>query len=98
MMISNDDVEFNGYYVRVASKKNGISPTSLHYWISVHTHTKHKEPLTLMTIEEDKEVVVWCKQMVGFGHGMELIQLKSIATQICQVKPNPFRDGFLGKS
>ena len=32
------------------------------------------------------------------GHGLELIQLKSNVAQICQTRPNPFKDGFLGKS
>lgn len=31
-------------------------------------------------------------------HGLELIQLKPTVAQICHGRPNPFRDGFLGKS
>ena len=32
------------------------------------------------------------------GHGLELIQLKSTIAQICQGRPSPFKDEFLGKS
>ena len=51
-----------------------------------------------MTIEEEEEVVVWCKDMVGMGHGMELIQLESTIVQIYQGGPNPFEDEFPRKS
>ena len=43
-------------------------------------------------------MVEWCKEMAQLGHGLELIQLKSTVTQICQGRPNPFKDGFPGKS
>lgn len=51
-----------------------------------------------MTEEEEAEVAEWCKEMAQLGHGLELIQLKSTVTQICQGRPNPFKDGFPGKS
>ena len=39
-----DDVEFNGYLIRVAMRKFGNAPTSLHYWLYGITHTKWKGP------------------------------------------------------
>ena len=48
-----------------------------------------------MIEEEEDEVVEWCKEMAQLGHGLELIQLKSIIAQICQGRSNPFKDGFL---
>ena len=54
--------------------------------------------MTIMIIEEEEEVVVWCKDMVGMGLGMELIQLKSTIVQIYQGGPNPFEDEFPRKS
>jgi hypothetical protein len=42
--------------------------------------------------------VVWCKEMVDMGHGLELIQQKENVAQICQSRPNPFKDGFPRKS
>ena len=51
-----------------------------------------------MTEDEEAEVVEWCKEMAQLGHGLELIQLKSTVSQICQGRPNPFKDGFPGKS
>lgn len=51
-----------------------------------------------MSKEEEGEVVEWCKEMDQLGHGIELIQLKSKFSQICQGRRNPFEDGFIGKS
>ena len=36
--------------------------------------------------------------MAWMGHGLDLIQLKSILVQICQGRWNPFKDGLPGKS
>ena len=60
-------------------------------------HTKNKGALTVMSTKEE-EVVFWCKEMVYMSHGMELIQLKLNVAQFFQSRPNPFRDGFPGKS
>lgn len=51
-----------------------------------------------MTKEEEVKLVEWCKEMAQLGHGLGLIQLKSIVSQVCQGRPNPFEDGFVGKS
>ena len=48
--------------------------------------------------QEEEEVVLWGKDMAQLGHGLELIQLKSTIAQIYQGRPNPFKDGFPGKS
>ena len=98
MLVAIDDIEFNGYSVWASAKKHGIPPSSIHYWINGLTHTKRRGPLTVMTEDEEAEVVEWCKEMAQLGHGLELIQLKSTVAQICQGRPNPFKDGFPGKS
>jgi len=98
MLVAIDDVEFNGYPVRVVTKKHGIAPVSLHYRINGLTHTKRKGPLTVLIEQEEEEVVVLCKEMTQLGPDLELIKLKSIVAQICQGRPNPFKDGFIGKS
>ena len=76
VMKAIDDVEFNGYSIRAIAKKYGIAPTSMHYWINGLTHTKRKGHLIMLTEQEEAKVVVWCKEMVDMGHGVELIQLK----------------------
>ena len=53
MLVSIDDIEFNGYSVRASAKKHGIPPSSIHYWINKMTHTNFREPLTVMTKEEE---------------------------------------------
>ena len=59
MLIAIDDVEFHGYYVQAYTKKHGISPTSIHYYINGLTHTKRKGPLRVMTAEDEEELVFW---------------------------------------
>jgi len=98
MLVAIDDIEFDGYLVHASANKHGIPPSSIHYWINVLTHTKRRGPLTVMIEEEEAEVVEWCKEMAQLGHGLELIQLKSTVAQIYQGRPNPFKDGFPGKS
>ena len=78
MLTAIDDIEFNGYSVRASAKKHGIPPSNIHYWINGLTHTKRRGPLTVMTEEEEAEVVQWCLEMAQLGHGLELIQLKSV--------------------
>ncbi|XP_057864226.2 uncharacterized protein LOC131072165 [Cryptomeria japonica] len=36
--------------------------------------------------------------MVGCGHGLEIINLKEIVSQICEGRPTPFKDGMPGNS
>lgn len=70
MLVAIDDIEFNGYSVRASTKKHGIPPSSIHYWINGLTHTKCRGPLTVMIEEEEAEVVEWCKEMAQLGHGL----------------------------
>jgi len=98
MLVAINDIEFYGYLVQTSTKEHGIPPSSIHYWINALTHTKLRGPLTVMTEEEEAEVVKWSKEMAQLGHGLEFIQLKSTVAQICQGRPNPFKDGYLGKS
>ena len=93
-----DDIKFKGYSIHAFAKKHGISAPIIHYWINGLTNTKRRGPVTVMTKEEEDEVVEWCKEMAQLGHYLELIQLKSTVAQICQGRPNPFKDGFPGKS
>lgn len=76
MLKEIDDIEFNRYFVRAATKKYGIAPTSLHYWLNGLTRTKRKGHLTMLIYQEEEEVVVWCKVVANMGRGLELIQLK----------------------
>ena len=85
-------------HFRNLQKKHGIPASSIHYWINGLTHTKHRGPLTVMTEEEEAMVVEWYKEMTQLGYELELIQLKSKVSQICQGRQNPFKDGFPGKS
>lgn len=82
----------------VSAKNHSISPSSVHYWINELSHTKHREPLIVITEEEEVDVLQSCKNMDQLGHGLELIKLKSITSQIDQGRQNSFKYGFLGKS
>lgn len=73
MLTAIDDIEFNGYSVCTATEKHGIFASNIHYWINGLTHTKRKGPLTVMTKEEEAEVVQWFLEMAQLGNGLELI-------------------------
>lgn len=88
MLAAIDDIEFKGHLTRASAKKHGIAASNIHYWINGLTNTKRRGHITVMIEEEMDEL----------GHGLELIQLKSIVAQIYQRRPNPLKDGFHGKS
>ena len=87
MLATIDDIEFKGYSICASAKKHGIAASNIQYWINGLTNTKRRGPVTVMTEEEEDEVVEWCKEMAQLGHGLELI-LKSIVAQIFQGRPS----------
>ena len=68
-----DNVKYNKYCLREIANKYEIAPTSMHYWLNGLTHTKRKGPLTVLTKQEEEEIVNCYKGMDDMGHGMELI-------------------------
>ena len=98
MLVEIYYIEFKGYSIYASTKNHGIATSNIHYWINGLTNTKRRGPVIVMTEEEEDELVDWCKKMAQLGHRLQLIQLKSTVAQICQGRPNPFKDGFPGKS
>ncbi|XP_059073557.1 uncharacterized protein LOC131874281 [Cryptomeria japonica] len=92
------DVEDNSYSIRAAAKKWGIPASTLTYWLLGLTTTKRRGPPTILSLEEELEIVDWCKDMAQLGHGLEIIQLKLHVAHICETRPNPFKNGFPGRS
>ncbi|XP_059077024.1 MFS-type transporter clz9-like [Cryptomeria japonica] len=92
------DVEDNSYSIRAVGKKWGIPTSTLIFWLSGLTTTKRRGPPMILSLEEELEIVDWCKDMVQLGHGLEIIQLKSHVAHICETRPNPFKNGFPGRS
>jgi len=98
MLAEIDCIEFKVHSTHVSTRRHGSAASNIHYWINRLTNTNRIGPVTVMTEEEDAKVVEWCKEMAQLGHGLELIQLKSIVAQTYHGRPNPFKDGFPGKS
>lgn len=92
------DVEDNSFSIRGVAKKWGIPASSLTYWLSGLTTTKTKGPPTVLSLEEELEVVQWCKDLAQLGCGLEVLQLKSHVAHIFQTRPNQFKNGLLGRS
>ena len=88
-----EDVEDNCFSIRASARKWGIPVSSLSYWLSGLTTTKTRGPPTILSLEEELEVVEWCKDLAQLGRGLEVIQLKSHVAQIFQTRPNPFKNG-----
>ncbi|KAH9292343.1 hypothetical protein KI387_042469 [Taxus chinensis] len=92
------DVEENGMSTRKAASKWGIPATNVTDWLYGKRTTKRLGPPTVLTENEEQEIVTWCKDMAELGHGLEVIHLKAYVAHICQSRPNPFNDGLPGKS
>lgn len=93
-----EDVEDNCFSIRGAARKWGIPMSSLSYWLAGLTTTKTRGPPTILSLEEELEVVQWCKDLAQLGRGLEVIHLKSHVPHICQTRPNPVKNGLLGRS
>lgn len=84
--------------IRQASIKYGIPITYVRAWMMGVTSTIVRGPHTILSREEEIEVVQWCKDMVEIGHGLQINQLQSTIAQISGNMPNPFRNGILVRS
>jgi len=98
MLAATDDIEFKGYSICAFAKRHGIAASNIQYWINRLTNTNHRGPVIVMIEEEEEKVIEWCKEIAQLRYGLEFTQLKSTVAQIYQGRPNPFKDGFLGKS
>ena len=92
------DVEDNCFSIRGAAKKWGIPSSSLTYWLSGLTTKKTRGPPTILSLQEEMEVVQWCKDLAQLGCGLEVIQLKSQVAHIYQTRPNPLKNGLPSRS
>lgn len=92
------DVEDHHMTIRGSAIKWGILPSSLRSWLNGVTSTKKRGPPTILTDEEEAEIVQWCKDMANIGHGLQVSQLKSTVAHLVGVRPNPFTNGIPGRS
>lgn len=84
--------------IQGASRKWGIPTATVSKWLGGLTTTSNKGPPTILTIEDEEEIVKWFQEMVAIGHGLDIINLKASVSHICEIIPTPFKDGMLGKS
>ena len=55
-------------------------------------------PKTILSIEEEKDIVEYIHLMVEWGHPMTPLQLKNKVVEITQERVTPFKDGVPGES
>lgn len=92
------DVEDNEYSIRAAANKWGIPNTTLSFWLQGLTTSTKRGSSTILSDEEEMEIVQWCQDMAEMGYGLEITQLKTYVAHICDTRANPFKNGFPGKS
>ncbi|XP_057859753.2 MFS-type transporter clz9-like [Cryptomeria japonica] len=88
------DVEDNYMSIRGASRKWGIPIATLSKWLGGLTTTSKKGPPTILTYQEEEQIVQWCQEMASCGHGLEIINLKAVVSQICEGRQTSFKDGM----
>ncbi|XP_059078002.1 uncharacterized protein LOC131876582 [Cryptomeria japonica] len=74
-------VEDNDMSIRGASRKWGVPAATLPKWLSCLTTMPKKGPPTILTYQEEEEIVQWCQEMAGCGHGLEIINLKAVTAE-----------------
>ncbi|KAH9290219.1 hypothetical protein KI387_034336 [Taxus chinensis] len=88
------DVEENGMSTRKAATKWGIPCTNVIDWLYGKRTTKKKGPPTILTDEEEKEIVAWCKDMAELGHGLDTTRLWVIQAFQLALTPENIKVGF----
>lgn len=91
-------VEENNMSIKVVAIKWGMPPSSLREWLLGQTTTNRRVPRTILTEEEETEVVEWCKDMARLGHRLQVNQLQATVSLITASRPNPFTNGVPGRS
>lgn len=91
-------VEDNNMSVRATSINYGIPNTTLRSWMMEIINTERRGPRTILSIEEEVEVIQWCKDMAEIDHGLQVDQLQSTVVQIIGNRANSFTNGMIGRS
>lgn len=68
--------------LRGTSIKYGIPIASLRVWLMGATTMTVRGPCTILSAEEEDEVVQWWKGMAEIGYGLQISQLQSTISQI----------------
>lgn len=92
------DVEYNCFSIRGAKKKWRIPISSLLYWLVGLITTKTKGSPMIHSLEEQLEVVEWCKDLAQLSHGFGGNLVEVTCNSHLPKRPNPLKNGLPGRS
>ena len=99
-----DDVLFaiealdQGHKMSEVCLKYGIPRSSLRDHVEGRTRTRRMGPNTILTQEEECQLVDYIQMMVLWGHPLTLSQLKSKVAEITQLRITSFKNEILEDS
>ena len=91
------DIQTGRMKLREASRHHNIHVSSIRAWQSGKVKSKISGPKTILTSEEEKQVVDWCEIRQNVAHCASLTLLKGKVKQICNDRLTPFREGIPGR-
>ena len=87
-----------GYKFSQVCAKYGIPRSPLRDYLVGRSRGRKMGPKTILSIEEEKDIVEYIHLMVEWEHPMTPLQLKNKVAEITQERVTPFKDGVPGES
>jgi transposase-like protein len=97
MRLAIKEVKKGNESMRKIGEKYNIPASSIRDWISGKTSSKKKGPRTVLSQEEENDIVNWCLQTQQTSHGITFYMLRKKVADVCQGRETPFKDGVPGK-
>ena len=86
----------NGLSMRLAAQRNNIPYSSFRDWCYGHTRSRRRGKMSVLTPEEESELVQYLIRMCDAGFGLSPTALKMKVYEMTKTRCTPFTDGIPG--